>query len=436
MSRYFNAVDHYSRTGQRFGWSDVQMNAETVNGTDVVRLSIMSTTVIAPPGNSGVGGAAATNGRTTGSYFGGYDFCRAGSDGRCTSSPASLAVEVDGANVDISLSTDLTEIEAGVVALNLGLGTAATATLDSSTQRITVTSATSGSTSMVRVDGSDSVAALMGFSYSLQVDGADNTAGTFIGERIPHRFIGASSPLRGLDPPGFAGFDFSTKSEQLFIIIDGTNHTIDLTSDLSDPANTVDAINTVLGAAGAAALDAEGRYMTITSASIGLSSTVIVDLENSGEKARQMLSPAIKSLLGVTLHLDRISMLLAQTFSDDIVYIVERENGLLIAESAGEGVTTSAGDRKCAVNSELDLLRVSALQLENMRWATASARIDNTHFCEKDLRSAISSIFSRSLESFGLMVDRGSFQTMRKFINGTRRTMAGGWTGWWSWSRL
>ena len=363
---YYDAVDTFSHTGQRFAWSDARVETSNIT-SNATRLSITATTVIqADSGSTGVG---ATSGKTIGSYYVGFDYRTA---------PATLSVTVDGIATSVAMSTDLSQIEAGVAALTAGLSPVAVVTADLDAQRITIESATTGSGSSIRVGDGD-VAVAMGLSQSLNIDGSDATAGTFIGERIPHRAVPQTAPLAAVDPPGFAGFDFSQESEQLVLSVDDTTYTIDLNVDLSDPADAVIVINTALAGAATASMDAEGRYMTIVSSTSGPDSTVAVDA-SSGAKAWQMLSPAVKSVVAVDLFLDQISSLLAETFADDVVYIIERQTGLLIAVSGTERVTTSTGERKCAVNAATDFIRISALQLENMGWETASSRIDSTHF--------------------------------------------------------
>jgi hypothetical protein len=153
------------------------------------------------------------------------------------------------------------------------------------------------------------------------------------------------------------------------LTVDGVNIAITLNTSLDNYNDAAAIIDAGLGAAGTATVDSAGKYLSITSSSTGSGSYVKL-ADGNAAIVRKMLCPVIKSTLGIDTYLDRISDDLLDTFNQDFVYIVERSNGLLIAESAGEGVMDGEGDtgraiRKCAVNAKTDLIRKSALQLDN-----------------------------------------------------------------------
>jgi len=358
---YYNAVIQYALTGQKFAWSDI---TPVVAGSST-RLTITATIVI--PGDSGSDGAAATSGTCVGGWYAGADF---------SVTPGTLDVVVDGASHSITLSTDLTAVGDAIDALNAGLGANAAADLDPS-GRIRITSASIGSGSTVLIDGNADVAKQMSFSSSITTVGSDPSAGTVIVERVPHRAAGPSAPQRVLDPAPWEGFDFSQNPEEMVITVDGTNVTVTLDSNYEDYADLVVAINTELGAAGQAALDADGKLLTITSSTTGPLSSVQIGAERS-ELLRKMVCPVIKSTLAVDLYLDTISEVLSDTFAADTVYIVDRTTALLVAESAGEGVIDDDGNQKCAVNAETEWIRLSARSLENLgeKWSTSSLKLD------------------------------------------------------------
>lgn len=365
---YYNAPIQYALNGQVFGWSDVYA---PVGGTST-RLTISATRILA--GDSGSIGGSVTQGSCKGDYYMGADF---------SASPATLVVTVDGVDISISLSTDLTAASDGVAALNAGLGSAATASLDARGKRIFIESALAGAGSSVSIDGSDISAQTFGFAASTQIDGVDASSGTYIAERVPHRSSGPNAPPSASDPPAWVGFDFSDgSSEDLILVVDGINITIPLTTDLDDYSDAVDVINAGLGGAASASLDSAGKYMTITSSSTGPTSSVALG-PDSGDLAKKMLCPVVKSILTIDLYLDHISEALKMTFDEnDIVYIVERSTGFLIAESAGEGVSDEYGNRKCAVSADNELMRQSALQLDNFepKWDETSSKLDATHY--------------------------------------------------------
>lgn len=378
---YYNAPIQYALTGQMFAWSDIMIGLDHAGYEDSHRLSISATAII--PGDQGRDGLQATPGTCLGGWYSGFDFSAA---------PQTLTVMVDGVDISIVLSTDLSSIDAGVAALDAGLGNAATASLTVQS-RILIESTSNGGSSMVAIDHTDPVAQMLSFANPMQSTGVPASAGTLVVERVPHRAVGSTSPLNVLDPAPWVGFDFTEENDELILTVDGANFTINLDTNLDSYADAATVITAGLGGAAAATVDAEGKYMTITSSTTGPSSYVRLGDGNSA-RVRKMLCPVIKSVLAIDLYLDRISDSLEDTFQDDIVYIVERSTGLLVAESAGEGVmdheeTFGEGHsgyalRKCAVNAETDLIRSSALQLENIvpKWSTMSLKLDATHLVD------------------------------------------------------
>ena len=378
---YYNAPIQYALTGQMFAWGDILTGLDHAGYKDSHRLTITATAII--PGDQGTDGHEATRGSLLGGWYSGFDFSTA---------EETLTLTVDGIATSIVLSTDLSSIDASVAAIDAGLGAAATATLTDEA-RILIESTTTGGSSSVSIDSTGPIAQTMSFAHPVQNNGADASAGTLVVERVPHRAVGSTAPLNVLDPVPWVGFDFTEENEELTLTIDGTNITTTLDTNLDSYADAAAVISAGLGGAGTATVDTDGKYMTITSSTTGPSSFVRLGEGNSA-RVRQMLCPVIKSVLGIDLYLDRISKSLKNTFQDDIVYIVERSTGLLVAESAGEGVMdheetfaeghTGHALRKCAVNAETDLIRSSALQLENIvpKWSTMSLKLDATHLVD------------------------------------------------------
>lgn len=364
---YYNAPIQYALTGQVFGWSHVYAPV----GAGTADLTISATRIL--PGDSGSVGSDATRGACLGDYYIGADFSAA---------PGVLVVTVDGSDISVPLSGDLSAPSDAVAALNAGLGGAASAVLDATGNRIQIESAQVGSGSTISIAGGSEAARLFGFSASTQVDGSDATAGTYIAERVPHRASGANAPSDPPDPAAWVGFDFSTSPEDLVLVVDGVNITIPLTTNLDDYSDAVDIINAGLDGAGSASLDDEGKYLTISSSTTGTGSSVSLGPQ-SGDSAKKMLCPVVKSVLTVDLYLDDISEALAATFDEtDAVYIVERSTGLLIADSTGEGVTDEYNNRRCAVSTSHELVRESAYILDNLepKWDEMSSILDETHF--------------------------------------------------------
>jgi hypothetical protein len=392
---YYNALIQYALTGQKYAWSDILTGLDHpgyATAEHSQRLTVTGTAII--PGDSGSNGAEAKSGKTLGGWYPGGDF---------SSAPETLTVTVDGTPISVTLDTNLEAVADGVDALNAGLGTAATATLTNDS-RILIESASSGSSSTVSINPASSVAQTMSFANAIETSGLDASAGTLIVERVPHRAGGTTAPLRILDPLPWVDFDFTENSEDLVVEIDGVNITITLDANLNDYADAATVIDAGLGAAGTATVDGAGEYMTITSSSPAAGSYVKLAAGNAAI-VRKMLCPVIKSVLGIDMYLDRISKSLTATFQEDTVYIVERSTGLLVAESAGEGVMDGVSDtghaiRKCAVNAETQLIRSSARQLENIvpPWPTVSLKLDSTHLSD-------SRIYQRDAMEDGFGID-------------------------------
>ena len=157
-----------------------------------------------------------------------------------------------------------------------------------------------------------------------------------------------------------------------------------MTTDLTPIENAVTVINEVIGSVATATVDLDLEYITITSLSTGSGSTVRIS-ESSGAKAKQMTSPIVKSLIATDLSLVTLSINLETAFPNDdfdTVYLMERGNGLLLGDSVSEGVEDESGSRKCGATATNDLIRTSAIMVENTGYRAGSFLLDESHVIE------------------------------------------------------
>ena len=176
------------------------------------------------------------------------------------------------------------------------------------------------------------------------------------------------------------------------VAVDGTEHSIALTTDLTPIENAVTVINAAIGSVATATVDLDLEYITITSLSTGPGSTVSIS-ESSGAKAKQMTSPIVKSLIATDLSLGLLSTNLQNAFPNedfDTVYLMERGTGLLLGDSVDEGVEwtnlwknhSMEGTRKCGASADNELIRTSAIVVENTGYRAGSYLLDEFHVIE------------------------------------------------------
>ena len=129
------------------------------------------------------------------------------------------------------------------------------------------------------------------------IDGRDAMAGTFIGERVPHRDPALS---RQSQPSDWTGWDFSEHGNlgphTLVIVVDGNSFDITLDVDLTDPMTAVAVLNDGLQGAATVTLNEDENFV-IQSLTYGGGSSVSVDKESSSQKARFMVTPPAGVLL-------------------------------------------------------------------------------------------------------------------------------------------
>jgi hypothetical protein len=317
------------------------------------------------------------------------------------SAPENLVVNVAGTAYTISLSGNFSTGNLVVTAINMGMSPDVVATYDLVSNSLTLTSQQMGANTGVSIDDASGVNAKLFFGTGVEVDGTDDTSGTYIGECVPHRRSDETGALEAYpgqyDPGTWTGFDFTTSPESMIVVVDGTPITITLDTDVTDIDAAVAALNTGLGKAATATRDSH-QYIHITSATTGPGSSVTIG-SSSGPKAKQMVSPIVKSVLAVDVILSVLSSNLADTFdpAQDLVFIVERGTGFFIAENANEGIDLISGDRKCVTAATNSLIQEAATIMENVGFQEASAVIDDSHILE-------AKVFQRdpTVDGFGL----------------------------------
>ena len=368
-SWYTGTIDKWAATGKTESFSDMYVSAVASN------LALSATLII--PGYGGADGQDATAGIWVGDWFPGTDF---------SGSPEQLVLSVDGATVRITISLDLSDIGSAIAAINAGLDGAATASQTEKGQ-IQLQSASVGAASSVRVDptsgpnvkakifglGGDVIGDVsFGAPYAPDnrfIDGRDAMAGTFIGERVPHRDKALS---RQSQPSDWTGWDFSEHGNlgphTLVIVVDGNSFDITLDVDLTDPMTAVAVLNDGLRGAATVTLNEDENFV-IQSLTYGGGSSVSVDKESSSQKARFMVTPPAGVLLEAEQSLGGLSSDLRRLFSDPddaIIFGRERQTGLLTVVSINEGVAYPNNTRKCASGATNALIRAAAQLLDNL----------------------------------------------------------------------
>eukprot|EP01050_Picozoa_sp_SAG11_P008070 SAG11_NODE_693_length_7696_cov_5.410294_5_plen_1073_part_00 len=404
---YWNSVIKCGLSNKCEGFSDVDHSPYFEAGVMVLKLTLSA--YIGILGDSGSDGSNATSGTYQGGWFAGADF---------SSAPEELILAVDGEEIHVLLNTDLSDLDVALSAINTGLGGVATAT-ENGHGGITITSSATGATSHVRIQAAtgqtihtkilgtginttapgDVYLGVPPTAVDREIYGTDATAGTYVGERLPHDRT-TTDPLTWSSrdshmPAGHpcengCPWDFSSNglgAQNLVLDIDGTSHTIVLETDLANPLNLVNQLNNALTGAATARLITDGfshGNIVIESTSIGSNSRVAVN-PSSSEHARMLVAQPQEVLITFTYELDQVGDFLHQGFPDAerfVVYVMEKHTGFLIGDSNLEGAGNADGSRKCASAATSDLIRQSAALLENMDEEYLLALLDETHSIE------------------------------------------------------
>ncbi len=384
---YYTSVDKWAKSGRNTAMTGVY----TLNGgggDSGAALAISAIAMVA--GDIGSNGTNASPGSFRGGWFSGFDF---------TAGPENLVMVLDATSIDIVFNEDLTSIDVAVAAIGARLGNVASVFVHED-GGITIESSLLGASSIVDIhpttglnikqkifgmDGDVPGTASLGEPRAPSIhtsSGQDATAGTYIGERVPH--VG-SIPV-GPD----TGWDFSQGGlgpKNLVLDIDGTLATITLDADLTSPSVAVDFLNGALAGVATCRLVDDGfgiGNMIVESVTPGAGSYVKVHA-SSDEKAKLMLVPPLEGLLDHQLKLSDLSAFMHEAFpgEDLVVYCRETETGLLIGDSILEGFQNSDSTRKCASEATNDLIRSSTMLLD----AAGSedymlALLDETHSVE------------------------------------------------------